>query len=826
MASKLTQAFETYIRDSVVNHTPVVFDEFIFANIPGLSDDNLDSHLTIPQDNQIVHRQAVSQVGALNENAIVYSVTIGTEIGDFDFNWVGLVNKSQNLLACGIYTGLTSKIKNKEQKQGNSITRSVLLEFPRAQELANVSVSAETWQIDFTMRLSGIDEKIRLTNRDLYGRAVFFDNAFLLKRKSGNVYTLDSGRAYIEGVRAEIKRTAEVAVPTLPASVYIDVCHHATVTGAYQTEIKYLTQSKNDYVGSDGYQHYVQIVADIASDGTITDRRLTDNAPPYIAESKKSSSVSSTSEKTVATSKAVKDAYDKAKAADDNANTRVSKSGGEMTGGLKLKPNYGAPEKKWDYSGFYAGSATLNNEDLPYFQIHISSYGGNTAGHAKSLGFDLTGYKAYVMNWNSGGEYEGKKEILTELHRSDSVTSASNLTVATSKAVKDAYDKAVDGVNKANAAQTAANNAQTTANAAIPSSKKSDSVTSASSDTVATSKAVKDAYDKAVDGVNKANAAQTAANKAQTTANAAIPSSKKSDSVTSASSETVATSKAVKSANDNANGRVSKSGDTMTGKLTVSEINLSGRKLQFGDDYIYKRNNGAPDAFVFFENTEPSDGSKGNANLSFRSASALHYGSGKYVNQYNSKAPYFVEEDNSDVYSYFPFVKGCVRRNSRWGAALSLGYVTSQHIGGGFIADGFGAGIVQLIESNGKYFLWKFEHGGIFRSSGDVVTGSGVSLNGVNSRVDYLTNTVKGLKLTQNLAATGWCRLPNGLLLQWGAGSGAGKKQFPVAFRQVYQVVSSSTCRGDANYDLDLFFNNTHVWGRYQTNIRYFAIGE
>ncbi|BFQ93139.1 phage tail protein [Gallibacterium anatis] len=713
MASKLTQAFETYIRDSVVNHTPVVFDEFIFANIPGLNDDNLDSHLTIPQANQIVHRQAVSQIGALNENAIVYSVTIGTEIGDFDFNWVGLVNKSQNLLACGIYTGLTSKIKNKEQKQGNSITRSVLLEFPRAQELANVSVSAETWQIDFTMRLSGIDEKIRLTNRDLYGRAVFFDNAFLLKRKSGNVYTLDSGCAYIEGVRAEIKRTAEVTVPALPASVYVDICHHATVTGAYQTEIKYLTQSKNDYVGSDGYQHYVQIIADIASDGTITDRRLTDNAPPYIAESKKSSSVSSTSKETVATSYAVKTAYDKAVAANNNADSRVSKSGGEMTGGLKLKSNYGASEKKWDYSGFYAGSATLNNEDLPYFQIHIGSYGGNTSGHAKSLGFDLINYKAYVMNWNSEGEYIGKKEILTELHRSDSVTSAS--------------------------------------------------------------------------------------------------------------SETVATSKAVKSANDNANGRVSKSGDTMTGKLTVSELNLSGQKLQFGDDYIYKRNNGASDAFVFFENATPSDSSKGNALLSFRGASALHYGNGSYVNQYNSKAPYFVEEDNSDVKNeYFPFLKGRVRRNSHWGAALSLGYVTNQATG----SDGFGAGVVQLIEDNGNFYLWKFEHSGIFRSAGDVVTGSGVSLNGVNSKVDNLTNTVNGLKLTQNLAVTGWCRLPNGLLLQWGAGSGADKKQFPVAFRQVYQVVSSSTCRGDANYDLDLFFDNTHVWGRYQTNIRYFAIGE
>lgn len=178
------------------------------------------------------------------------------------------------------------------------------------------------------------------------------------------------------------------------------------------------------------------------------------------------SSIDSEAENKAATPKAVKTAYDKAKAANDNANTRVSKSGGEMTGGLKLKANYGASEKKWDYSGFYAGSATLNNEALPYFQIHIGSYGGNTAGYAKSLGFNLTDYKAYVMSWNSEGEYAGKKEILTELHRSDSVTSASSETVATSKAVKTAYDKAVDGVNKANAAYKRAETAEINAKAA------------------------------------------------------------------------------------------------------------------------------------------------------------------------------------------------------------------------------------------------------------------------------------------------------------------------------------------------------------------------
>ncbi|MEX4057817.1 hypothetical protein MZA92_00025 [Haemophilus influenzae] len=43
-------------------------------------------------------------------------------------------------------------------------------------------------------------KKIRLTNRDLYGRAVFFDDSFLVKRKTGNQFTIQPGNAYVEGV--------------------------------------------------------------------------------------------------------------------------------------------------------------------------------------------------------------------------------------------------------------------------------------------------------------------------------------------------------------------------------------------------------------------------------------------------------------------------------------------------------------------------------------------------------------------------------------------------------------------------------------------------
>ena len=81
-----------------------------------------------------------------------------------------------------------------------------------------------------------------------------------------------------------------------------------------------------------------------------------------------------------------------------------------------------------------------------------------------------------------------------------------------------------------------------------------------------------------------------------------IPNSKKSSAIDSNSTDTVATSKAAKiaydkgveakttaeTANNNANGRVSKSGDTMTGLLSVPKIHLTenrtGESLKFGDD--------------------------------------------------------------------------------------------------------------------------------------------------------------------------------------------------------------------------------------------------
>ena len=67
-----------------------------------------------------------------------------------------------------------------------------------------------------------------------------------------------------------------------------------------------------------------------------------------------------------------------------------------------------------------------------------------------------------------------------------------------------------------------------------------------------------------------------------------IPNSKKSSDVNSNSSDTVATSAAVKIANDNANDRVAKSGDTMTGDLSLKQGDWSGINLYNNDGYYLR----------------------------------------------------------------------------------------------------------------------------------------------------------------------------------------------------------------------------------------------
>ena len=246
-----------------------------------------------------------------------------------------------------------------------------------------------------------------------------------------------------------------------------------------------------------------------------------------------------------------------------------------------------------------------------------------------------------------------------------------------------------------------------------------------------------------------------------------IPLNKRSSAVNSNSNDTVATSAAVKSANDNANTRIAKSGDTMTGNLTVpnlivNDLTNNNNFVQIGDDTKLidvdmghtvglQATDNANDAYIAYGATKKRFGYDGNMFFADSALATNHIGHGSYAQQYNTAAPFYVHQTLSVARdTYHPFVKGRVRAVGQYGAAFSFGYTTNQRQGG----DGFGTGVIHLIEDNGSERVWSFNHDGSFTSPGDVVTGDGKRLTKAHqTNYAYVETTAGiwgGLKINRN----------------------------------------------------------------------------
>ncbi|ELT0785415.1 tail fiber protein, partial [Salmonella enterica] len=204
----------------------------------------------------------------------------------------------------------------------------------------------ESWQIDFTARMAGMDERQRLENIDIFGAAAFFGDGYLVG-KSGNQFYVTKGTGYVAGLRTTLAENLNITVTTRPVKVWLDVCWTGTLTSVWGVQSR-ITVADNlaDYV-QNGVQHYVFAVAGIDENGNITDLRpkgtlneqqasdalrkheQSRNHPDATTREKGfvqlSSDTNSESEMLAATPKAVK-------AAMDNANGRLEKNsnGGDI----------------------------------------------------------------------------------------------------------------------------------------------------------------------------------------------------------------------------------------------------------------------------------------------------------------------------------------------------------------------------------------------------------------------------------------------------------------------------------------------------------------
>uniref|UniRef100_UPI001FFE2AEE tail fiber protein n=1 Tax=Citrobacter freundii TaxID=546 RepID=UPI001FFE2AEE len=237
---------------------------------------------------------------------------------------------------------------------------------------------AETWQIDFTARMAGMDERQRLENADIYGAAAFFGDGYLVG-KTGNQFFVTKGTGYVAGLRTSLAANQNITVTTKPVKVWLDVCWTGALTSVWNVQSK-ITVAENlaDYV-QNGVQHYVFAVASIDVNGNITDLRpkgtlneqhasdalkkheQSRNHPDASTSEKGfvqlSSATDSTSEELAATLKAVKIAM-------DNANARLAKerNGSDIPNPPLFAQNIGLGKTDSpEFGGLKAPSITLRD---------------------------------------------------------------------------------------------------------------------------------------------------------------------------------------------------------------------------------------------------------------------------------------------------------------------------------------------------------------------------------------------------------------------------------------------------------------------------------
>ncbi|MEZ8382154.1 phage tail protein [Vibrio splendidus] len=155
----ITIAGEQLIARKQQAKQPLVIREFVLAHVP-----NLDPLIpprrdqSLPTSRQIVFRSAPTRSACVNGNEVVYSLILDNTVGNFQFNWLGLVSEEGVLISAN-HMVVQSKRKNNERtsEEGNNLTRNFLLKFSGAQAITQITVTPETWQFNYEAKLDDMD---------------------------------------------------------------------------------------------------------------------------------------------------------------------------------------------------------------------------------------------------------------------------------------------------------------------------------------------------------------------------------------------------------------------------------------------------------------------------------------------------------------------------------------------------------------------------------------------------------------------------------------------------------------------------------------------
>ena len=280
MASVITIAGEKLFAAKAQANEQLDIDTFIFANVPAQDPAApINREEGLPTDH-VVHQQIVQQFGRINDNVVVYSTVLDSITGPFEFNWVGLYSSINDTLVAINHIPTTPKTATAAGVAGNTLNRNFGIEYSGIADLTGITVAPETWQLDFTARLQGMDKLTQQLTKDMVGKDSFIDDGFkVIPRSTTNTFEMIPGAGYVNGFRVERDTVwyINMTPDQYPLYVYADTYFEGDASSTWAPRvITYLSTDpdKQDFVDGSGVQHYMAPLAIIKGDGDVEDLRV------------------------------------------------------------------------------------------------------------------------------------------------------------------------------------------------------------------------------------------------------------------------------------------------------------------------------------------------------------------------------------------------------------------------------------------------------------------------------------------------------------------------------------------------------------------------
>lgn len=284
--SILTAAGKALLAQLNAEEKPLIIDKMIFANVPNRPEFPLPDDV-VPTDH-VVHQEGVEQRGRLSADSVIYSTTLTSDVGPFEFNWTGAYCSEYGVLVTIDHHALTPKSADEPGVAGNTLVRSVVLEYKDIAEITNITVDASSWQYNATPRMKKMDDDVAQAIIDQNGKDWFIEGGFLVTPQASSL-NIKAGAGYVSGNRVMLEFDRNVQVPNKPSFIYVDAHREGTPTGEQVILFDFVVtaEEKDDYTDANGVKHFICKIAQVLADGSVSDLRPEDETKKRLKLSEK-----------------------------------------------------------------------------------------------------------------------------------------------------------------------------------------------------------------------------------------------------------------------------------------------------------------------------------------------------------------------------------------------------------------------------------------------------------------------------------------------------------------------------------------------------------